>query len=487
MKKNIVKICALFLVIAMLLSLFGCKKGKEDYIYDSAADFRPEEGEIFADVPKGEYDGYVFCVLNGRNGLPSSAVDAETITGAVLDDAVYYRNHNVETRLNVVIEEIRETPENVYEMACRSVLADEDVYGAIWNSAALMGSMAASGYLVTDDYLIEVDMEKPWWNKKATEALSVDEKSFLLFGDLQLSYYDAHSMVGINMEIVKNTDGMPDPYKLVDDGVWTINKMLELSQMAASNVDGREAVTHDDRFGAAIDQSAVLPLMFGCDISMSSKDKYDLPYISCINNEKFFDVYTLITQSMYDRGSTFYVTEDSQSDEITDFNMFKSGNALFVVTTIGELDNFRGVDFEFGILPMPKYTAEQNEYVSYISGNDIWALGIPVSGRNFLRTGIILENMGAETWREDGVRKVYVDLTLQFKYLNDEKSRKNLSVILDSGRFDMMDVYNWGGLVDIVVNEAVSASEKLTSTLAQNEREARKDLNDFIERISDFE
>lgn len=487
MKKTLINIVALCLCLAMLFSFAGCKKGGGGYTYDSAADFREDEGEIFADVPKGEYGGYTFRILNGRNGLPSSAVDAETLTGSVLSDKVFMRNFNVETRLNIKIEEIRDTAEVIYETACRSVMADEDVYGAVWNSASYMGAMAANGYLVTSDYLVEVDMEKPWWNKKATEALSVDERNFLIFGDLQLSYYDAHSMVGVNMEMVEKIDGMPNPYELVDSGLWTVSKMLEMAQAATADIDGNTVMTYEDRYGAVIDRNAILPFIFGCDTNLSAKDSYDLPLITCIDNEKFFDVYTLITQSMYDRSTSMYVCEDNEADNMTDLGMFKNERALFVVTTVGELNELRYMDCEFGVLPMPKYAPEQTNYVSYISGEDIWALGIPASSRNFLRTGIILENLAAETWREGGVRDTYVDSTLEFKYVNDEKSRENLHIILDSGRFDLLEVYGWGDLSETVIEEAASASEKLMSTLAQNERGVRGDLADFIEKISEFE
>jgi hypothetical protein len=291
-------------------------------------------------------------------------------------------------------------------------------------------------------------------------------------------------MVGVNMEMIKKTDGMPDPYKLVDTGAWTVERMLQMATMATSDFDGNGAMTYEDKYGAAIDRDAVLPLMFGCNLSISAKDEYDLPYLTCINNEKFFDVYTLITQSMYDRAVSMYVCEDHEADDMTDLDMFKNERSLFVITTVGELNELRYMDCEFGVLPMPKYNVDQKDYVSYISGDDIWALGVPVSGRNFLRTGIILENIAAETWREGGVRDIYVDSTLEFKYVNDEKSRQNLHTILSSGRFDQCEVFGWGDLAQIVVDEAVSASEKLMSTLASNERDAKADMSDFVEQIT---
>ena len=483
MKKTATKALSAMLAAAMLLSFAGCKK-ESDHTYDPAADFRADEGEIFQDVPTGEYDGHIFTILNGTNGLPSSKVDSETITGSVLGDAIYRRNKNVETRLNVVIEEVRDSAENVYAIACQSVMADEDVYGSVWNSASYMAAMAANGYLVSSDYLVEADFDKPWWNETANAALSVDNQRYLLFCDIQLSYYDSHSLVGFNADMLKKINGAADPYDLVEKGLWTVDRMLSLMQMATVDENGDGIMSSDDTFGIALDRSSVLPMMFGCDISMSAKDEYDLPYVTCIDNEKFFDVYTLITDSLFDRAVGVYNCELNEAEGLSAPDMFMNERSLFVVMTVGELNELRYSEFEFGILPMPKYTAEQQEYVSYISGGDIWALGIPASGRNFLRTGVILENLAAETWREGGVYDTYVDGALEFKYVNDDKSRENLHIILESGRFDLCQVYGWGELSSVVESEAASASAKLMSVLAQNEDEVKKDIYDYVDKIT---
>ncbi len=485
MKKKVIKVVSFLIIIATVMTLAGCKKG-DGYEYDGAADFRPEEGEVFADVPQGSFGGYVFRVLNGSNGLPSSKIDSETLTGSVLGDAIYKRNLNVETRLNIVIEETRDTPENVYKNACHSVMADEDLYSAVWNSASHMAAMAANGYLVSSDYLVEADYEKPWWNEDAMAALSVDSQRYLLFGDAQLSYYDAHSLVGFNADMISKINGADDPYELVDKGLWTVNKMMELSQIATVDENGDGEMKFEDTFGIALDSTAVLPFMFGCDISMSAKDQYDLPYVTCINNEKFFDVYSLVTDSLYDRAGSVYNSDLNEADNMSDLDMFMNERALFVVLTVGELNELRYTEFEFGVLPMPKFNSDQKDYVSYISGDEIWALGIPASGRNFLRTGIVLENLGAETWREGGVRETYVDGALEFKYVNDEKSGANLQTVLAGGRFDLCQVYGWGELASIVEDAASSGADNLMSTLANNEDEVKDAMNAYVEDITEY-
>lgn len=486
MKKKVIRTVSAAVAALTVLALVSCGKG-DSYEYDHAADFRPEEGEIFADVPTGQYDGYVFTVLNGKNGLPSSKIDAETLTGNVLSDVIYKRNRNVEARLNIDIAEVRDTPEAVYKTACQAVLADDkDLYSAVWNSASYMAAMAANGFLVSSDYLVEADYEKPWWNEGATSALSVDSQRYLIFSDIQLSYYDAHSLVGFNMEMIRKIDGAEDPYGLVSSGAWTFDKMMELVQMATVDVNGDGMMEKHDTFGLALDRTATLPMMFGCDISMSEKDEYDLPYITCINNEKFYDVYSLITDALFDRASGIYNTALHEADDIRDVDMFLNERSLFVVLTVGELDDLRQTEFEFGVLPMPKYSVDQKDYVSYISGDDVWVLGIPASGRNFLRTGVILENMGAETWREGGVRDTYVDGALEFKYVNDDESRANLKIVLDGGRFDICQVYGWGDLAAVVEESASEASDHLMSILASSEDEVRDAMNGYIEDITEF-
>ena len=159
----------LLLVLGLVLSFVGCKKeASGGHTYDSAADFREEEGELFSDVPTGSYDGHTFTILNARTGSSASRMDTETLEGDTLNTALYLRNSHVEERLDIVIEEVRDTPENVHDLAVAAVLADEDAYGAVWNSASCLSEMAVSGYLVTDRYLSEMDLSKPWWKAEAS-------------------------------------------------------------------------------------------------------------------------------------------------------------------------------------------------------------------------------------------------------------------------------------------------------------------------------
>ena len=475
----------LLLAAGFVLGLAGCnEKASGGHTYDSAADFREEEGELFSDVPTGSYDGYTFTILNARTGSSASSMDTETLEGDTLNTTLYLRNSNVEERLNITIEEVRDTPENVHDIAVASVLADEDVYGAVWNSASYMSEMAVSGYLVTDKYLTEMDLSKPWWKTDTIEGAAVDGAQFLFFGDIHLSYYDAHSMVGVNMSLLEDYDGLPDPYDLVDSGEWTLDNMLAMMDAVDTDLDGNGGMTWEDLYGTALSSSDVFSLLYGAGVRISERDSFGLPTLTCATSEAFYDVFTKIAEQLYSENPYMYDLEENAADNMDSVNMFLERHTLFYITDVGSLEDLRDMDDEFGVLPMPKAEEHQEDYISYLPG-DVSALGVLATGRNLLRTGVILENLAAEGYRPGGMRDCYVDSVLSFKYVDDEKSRENLYRIIDTGTIDPAAIYNWGGVVD-TLQDLVHRPGVFSSRLASIQQAAEAQILDTVEAVDKY-
>ncbi len=479
MKKLISFFCIL-LALSLLLPSCAKKTGSDDY--DHAADFTEEDGEIYKSVPTDRYNGYEFCILNARATTSASLMDADTVIGDSLNEALLHRNFNVEERLGITISEVTDTPKKVFDTAVSACLSGEGTYDSVCNSADYMATMAVCGYLVTDLDLPGLDLTKPWWNGAAVDSASVDSARFFFFGDIQLSYFDAHSMVGVNMDMVSEISGMPDPYNLVDRGEWTVDKMVEMMTMADSDLDGNGSLTWEDRYGAALDRSGVLSLIVGCNSYVSTRDEYGLPDLSCFTDEKLYDVFALISDSLYSKNEYVYDTIKNEADGMSAAAMFKNGYSLFHVTTVGELANLRTMEYEFGVLPMPKYSKDQTRYVSLISADDATAIGVMKPTRNLKRTGGILENLAAESHREKGIRRCYVDSVLSFVYLNDEKSRANLDIILASGVFEPAQIYGWGGICD-KITEIAGKKDVYSSSLAAVRIKAISDISDTIEEV----
>lgn len=480
MKKIIPFICFL---LALFLALSSCSKKKEQGDYDTAADFTKEDGELFQSVPDQRYDDFVFRILNTDVGSSASNMDAETVDGNNLNEAVFRRNINVEERLGITIEEIKDTPKVTFDIAVNACLSGENTYSAICNTASNMATMAVCGYLVTDKYLSGMDLTKPWWNEKAIDSAAVDSCRYFFFGDLQLSYYDAHSMVGINMDMLSDIDGMPDPYALVESGKWTYDTMLSMMTAAEMDIDGNGDRTYEDRYGVALDRSEILSLIVGCNSFISSRDEYGLPVMSCLTDEKFYDVFKNISDTLYEKSDYVYDTEKNEADGMKPAAHFKSGYSLFYISTVGSLANLRQMDYEFAVLPMPKYTADQKDYVSFISGENASAMGVLRTNRNFIRTSNILENLAAESYRKGGLRECYIETVLAFKYVNNEKSKNNLMMILETGILDPADIYNWGTVREKLTDLA-GDSDTYSSTMASIKLKSLSDINDTVEEVN---
>lgn len=479
------KSVCMLLAVGLAAGLAGCgKKKSEGHTYDTAADFRPEEGELFADVPSGSFDEYTFTILNATTGSSASHMDTDTLEGDTLNETLYRRNSNVEERLNITIEEVRDTPENIHDIAVASCLADEDKYSTVWNSASYMSTLAVAGYLVTDAYLTAVDLSKPWWKTALIQEAAVDGGQFLFFGDIHLSYYDAHSMVGVNMSLLKDYAGLESPYDLVDSGNWTLDTMLAMMDVVDADVDGSGDMSWEDLYGAALSAEDAFPLLYGSGVRISRTDDYGLPLLTCSTDEAFYNVFTKIALQLYSDSPYVYDTEANEADGISSRDMFLERHSLFYITDIGSLGNLRDMDDEFGVLPIPKGAAFQEDYISYLPG-DVSALGVMVTGRNLLRTGIVLENLAAEGYRPGGMRECYVDSVLSFKYVDDEKSRENLYRILDTGTIDPAVIYNWGGITD-TLQKLIWEPGVFSSRLAAIQRAAEAQINNTVETVEKY-
>ncbi len=480
------KFLCVFTAVLFAASMFASCKKKDGYANsgkNGSAEFRQEEGELFSDVPTGSYKGYSFNILNARVGSEATAMVAgELEEGDSLNEALARRNMNVEERLDIEISEVRDTPKAVYEKTAAAVLAGDKTYDAVWNSASYMSGLAVSGYLVAGDSIPGLDFSKPWWLADATDAACADTGRYLMFGDLQMSYFDGHSMVAVNMSAVRDNDSLPDPYTLVDNGAWTVDKMLEMMSSASYDADGNGIATWEDMYGTAVVGGEMLPLMYGAGQRCSRTDGMGLPYVDIFDSDPFYTAFSKLSEKLYS-GSSYVYDAKHSSDGISPTGMFKSGHALFLIGTLGDLEGLRDMESEIAVLPIPKGSAAQKEYISFVSGTAA-ALGVPTSAQNLSRTGTVLENLCAESYRSDGLWERYAGETLAFKYVDDERSGENIKRILASGTVDPAEIFDWGGINEALADLTWNCTA-YSSTLAALRDSAQNDTLDSLEKLLD--
>ena len=113
-------------------------------------------------------------------------------------------------------------------------------------------------------------------------------------------------MLFFNKDLIAENQ-LDDPYQLVKDGTWTLDRMYEMARaVAVDNGDGEMNVTTGDTWGfigAAFD---TYKFILGCDAPMVEKNEDDVPVISVLNT-KNVDAFMKTYEMMTDRSACAYL------------------------------------------------------------------------------------------------------------------------------------------------------------------------------------
>ena len=133
------------------------------------------ENDLHTDLPTGDYMNTEFVFANEtQSGLWSILMlDCETITGDVLDNAVYQRNRSVAEKLGITIKiEEFDNSDKLRDALITNVMSGDDPYHVYDICANYSGALILEDCFVDVDTL-DLDLEKPWWNDTVTDPTTV--------------------------------------------------------------------------------------------------------------------------------------------------------------------------------------------------------------------------------------------------------------------------------------------------------------------------
>ncbi len=435
---------------------------------------------MLAEVPTGDYGGYDFQMLNNESNFAYTLMTAEELTGESINDAVYNRNTTVSDKLNITITENMISYGKVTEEMKACITAGDDTYSCFWNESHFVAPFALRGELLNVNDMTAIDLEKPWWNGSALEEISFGDYQYFLVGDLHLMFKESYWMCGFNKDIV-DENGLEDPYALVREGDWTMDTMQEYMRTVAQDLDGNGEINLGDRFGVTCYIGCTHAFVIAADEAYIERDESGVPQIKT-PDDRFYAVYEKLVSLLY-APEADYVCLDGKTKGLEPdewHEVFSSGHALFYLEPVGSLKKLRDMDAEFGIVPFPKYNTEQQDYVTYIAGYAAFC-GVPITTSDMERTGVILENLCAQSYGE--LRNAYVETTLNFKYIRDQESVEMLNLILESGRFSLTDTLGVSTPPSTYLQNATAGKAELASAYAKIIDAAKKLLSENIQKL----
>ncbi len=414
------RIISSLLVGAMLVSLAACggsSDNNEEGGEKNNTDIAP------AGIEAADY-GLDFNIYAPDWGMYQRYFFADDSGTDVMTKALYEREMAVEDHLGVNIGytingDIADIRTKISEL----VMTGDDTYQLfLTHCISGLSAMITEKLLYDFNDFAYIDMTQNWWNQQAKEALSVNGHNYYAISDYMLS---DPNCIFFNKNFIEEYD-LEDPYQLVRDGEWTMDKMAEMmSVVTKDNGDGRW--DKDDIWGlAAPDGWLSTGFTFSTGVDMVTRNS-DGEYEFAFNNDRAFEMIEKSEKLL--AGPDTYIFSSMQ--DLTSEERFASedwldiakGRTLFDLNNVAMLYLYRNVDVDFGILPYPKLNSEQENYTT----ND-WSgfMCVPKTVQNQDMVGKVIELL---SFYSEDVRYAYYELMLGEKLTRDPASKEMLEII----------------------------------------------------------
>lgn len=443
---------------------------------DTDADTSPTQAETTTSttetvyplaVSSADYGGETFrslCYTQTEPGTMKQYLDfgwSEERSGEVLNDAIFSRNLRVEEDFNVVIDWLE--VDDVKTTAKNAIIAGETDYNVVQvyiNDAMTMGQDGSVWDLVP-----LLDLDAPWWDPAIQRDLELGGKLYCATGYLTLGEEELNYGVYYNKALVKKY-GLDDPYTMVEENKWTLDVMYTAAQGATYDVNGDGTLDANDAYGIGSDYGLSAVLFYGTGGKLARVSSDGSPEI-VLNTSANEAVIEKLSTMFSDKNASIMVTDIGSDGWTILDNMLMEDRLLFRPGSIYDINGYREMISDFGILPNPKWDETQAEYCHIIASHVCPAISVPVTitGDALEHTTTLLEALSCYA---DKVVEAYYDVNLTTKLVRDEESAAMFDIIFSTQYYDLGKVFAWGS-IESVIGTTVQAGGGFASTYAANE------------------
>ena len=426
-----------------------------------------------------DYGGYTVTFLTLTNYNNNFRLNVES-DGETLNDAGAERNNLVAERLNVTFETVEfDDPVPTFR---QSVMAGETMYDFMLPHAT--GGIAA---MVTDQLLYDwnaleyVDFKQPWWNTTMTESLGIGGKLFYASGDIVMTWQGMQTVI-FNKTYLSGMELEKDLYETAFDGEWTMDYMAQLIKGHSKDLNGDGKMTEVDQYGLLDNKGCGYSYMYAADQRVTVPDDEGYPVLT-LNTERMAEIVNKYYNLVHS-GETYLGEYSNASYPTSPYrNIIIEGRAFLSTLDVGGLYSYlREIEFDFGLLPMPKFDEAQENYRVFCGAG---LIGVPSNVPDTARTGAVAEALAYYSYRE--IRPAFFDIVLENKAVRDENSYKVLQLMHENKVFDFG--FNFDGTGYNIIKEVVvdKKSTDFASAYAKKEKAILKNFDKIINAVKESE
>ena len=485
------KIAFVLLFSTLLLAACGTEgkktenttDGESVSVSDSGTETRTTADDVKDKYGSNDYEGYTFRILGFSPGeffykkinTGANEIYYEEDTGDILDSAVVKRNQQTEQLLNINIEPVFSGSWTDGEaMARKSIASNSDDFDAMLITLMGANTLAGSGLVMNLNDINAIDTSNIWWDQNIVENFTVNGKLYALTGAYNVFDDYAVPCIFYNQYMAeKNSVG--DLPQLVRDGKWTIDTMAAAAKLSTLDVNGDSVMDKEDSWGFMDNGGAGKHLFEGCDITFAEK-KEDGSFGVSLGSDRAVSAAEKLYNVVINSDILF------QTDNSECVKMFSEDRCMFYYELLGAINEFRNMDKDFGVLPLPKYDETQPRYTAVL--NNIWctALAVPSTTTDAERTGTVLETLAG--FSVDTVNQALHGLVLGSKLVRDETTVEMLDYVFGSKTYDFGNGFSWASDIQELLNMKKGSGFTFASRYAKQAERAEKGLKTLIDSLS---
>lgn len=504
MKKRILILLALLLAVQSMTACAGETASETEATAVTAsetvetvpAETEPEETEEENLFPKLEYDfteadygGHEFGILTRGTDEYRGEMDADEMTGEVVNDAIVTRNLAVEERYNIKISSFATAtgdghgPDGINTLIAAGDTSADMAVGSCYG----MMPKTVNGLFYDLNTLENLDLDTICWSQGIRETSTVAGKSYVASGSIALYYFKKSYALVLNRDLCTDFGiNVDDVYAQVIDGEWTMDAMIGLTQDIYIDTNGDGNPDADDIYGCGILLNCMNDGWWSaCEIPILTKDDEGLVHLN-VDTEKLDVVNEKLRNYVWNSGGVLPMSEDViHSREITangTNNPFYKDKLCLTTMRLEftETEQMREMESDFGVVPYPKYDENQEQYHSYL--HDAFSVVmVPKSCSEPEMTAAVMQALAVES--HNTVMPAYYEVVLTNKYMRDQQSVTMLDIIFQNVAFDTGWLFSsyLSSLPQVLLREQVWTNQ---NTLESKLASMSKMLNKVVENLN---
>ena len=396
-----------------------------------------QEPEIIEteETPEIDLEGREVVVLINGTLESANEIFGDESSESPLDRAVYERASKVRKSGNCILSCV--TYQNAAEDLKKDRKSGLHEYDLTLLNANEICSLAMEDCLADLNKVPYLDLEKDCWDTDLISSFTVADKLFCITGDLSVTAMGNTYLLAFNKTVLAKYDA-ETPYSMVRNGIFTLDQLYVEAYMMYQDINENYGVDSYDEFGFGAGISSIAPLFFGMGGKLTEFDVKGSPTLN-ISDRTIEGVQKL--GSVYNEGMVL-----ADADDVVRA-AFAEGRLAFYPTSAAELAALiKETGNDYGILPLPKYDAEQVSYFSTVSQETL-LYAVPYNADGYEISGSVLELLCRFS---DKIIPTYCGILAQ-----TEDDAEMLELVLKSRRWDLL----YHGLYPELDEEIIEAYE----------------------------